>query len=166
MILAAGKVLLTPNHAYIKYGNSIRDLTLDTNTDTVYTHPSYKVCNYSIDTSSFATRSELTTLQDKVNSMPSVPRAIASGNVIAGGRYSLSGAAYVTLTLESTTSSISVAPTSATIVLGNSLSVSMYSSNRGWGYTISFVDSGGVPTLSCGSSSYGVATMAYVAYAQ
>lgn len=33
---------------YTKLGNgTIRDLTLDTNTDTVYTHPSEKQCNYS-----------------------------------------------------------------------------------------------------------------------
>ena len=43
--LTDGKVILTPNHAYVKYGSGIRDLTQDTNT--VYTHPSYKVCNYS-----------------------------------------------------------------------------------------------------------------------
>ena len=28
----------------MKYGNSIRDLTLDTNTNTVYKHPSTKQC--------------------------------------------------------------------------------------------------------------------------
>jgi len=57
---------------YTKLGNgNIRDLTLDTNTDTVYTHPSYKVCNYSythpsekqcnysVDLSNYITRSEV-----------------------------------------------------------------------------------------------------------
>lgn len=40
-------MLLTPNHAFMKHGDSIRDLTQDTNTDTVYVHPSEKQCNYS-----------------------------------------------------------------------------------------------------------------------
>ena len=40
-----GKSIVTPNHVYTKLGNgTIRDLTLDTNT--VYTHPVNKVCNY------------------------------------------------------------------------------------------------------------------------
>ena len=41
-----GKSIVTPNHVYTKLGNGIiRDLTLDTNT--IYTHPSTKQCNYS-----------------------------------------------------------------------------------------------------------------------
>ena len=51
-----GKSVITPNHVYTKLGNgTIRDLTLDTNTDTVYTHPTYKVCNYAPDLSGYAT---------------------------------------------------------------------------------------------------------------
>ena len=38
---------------------TVRDLTLDTNT--VYTHPATKQCNYSIDTSNFVTKNELST---------------------------------------------------------------------------------------------------------
>ena len=60
-----GKSIVTPNHVYTKLGNgTIRDLTLDTNTDTVYTHPTYKVCNYSVDTSQFATKQVATETQD------------------------------------------------------------------------------------------------------
>ena len=42
LAMKAGKVVLTPNHAYVKYGSGVRDLTQDTNT--VYTHPSTKQC--------------------------------------------------------------------------------------------------------------------------
>ena len=62
-----GKSIVTPNHVYTKLGNgTIRDLTLDTNTDTVYTHPSYKVCNYSVDTSQFATKTDLNNISGKL----------------------------------------------------------------------------------------------------
>lgn len=50
-------MLLTPNHAYIKYGDSIRDLTQDN--DTIYTHPSTKQCNYSVDLSNYVTKDQL-----------------------------------------------------------------------------------------------------------
>ena len=40
-----GKSIVTPNHVYTKLGNgTIRDLTLDTNTYTVYTHPAVQQC--------------------------------------------------------------------------------------------------------------------------
>ena len=62
-----GKSIVTPNHVYTKLGNgTIRDLTLDTNTDTVYVHPSYKVCNYSVDTSQFATKTDLNNISGKL----------------------------------------------------------------------------------------------------
>lgn len=42
---------------FAKLGNgTVRDLTLDTNT--VYTHPSTKQCNYSVNTSNFVTKNE------------------------------------------------------------------------------------------------------------
>lgn len=45
---------------FAKLGNgTVRDLTLDTNT--IYTHPATKQCNYSIDTSNFVTKNELST---------------------------------------------------------------------------------------------------------
>lgn len=44
--LKEGKSVITPNHVYTKLGNgTIRDLTLDTNTDTVYTHPAVQQCS-------------------------------------------------------------------------------------------------------------------------
>lgn len=49
---------MTPNHAYMKYGSGVRDLTLDTNTDTVYVHPSEKQCGYSVDLSNYVTKDQ------------------------------------------------------------------------------------------------------------
>ena len=55
-----GKSIVTPNHLYTKLGNgTIRDLTLDTNTDTVYVHPAEKQCNYNVDLSNYVTKSDL-----------------------------------------------------------------------------------------------------------
>ena len=83
-----GKSIVTPNHVYTKLGNgTIRDLTLDTNTDTVYTHPSYKVCNYSysypaekqcnynVDLSNYATKADLGA-SIKINVVNSVSSSI------------------------------------------------------------------------------------------
>ena len=55
-----GKLVITPNHAYI--GPSKIDLTADTK----YVHPTAKQCNYSIDTSSFATKAEIDELEKKI----------------------------------------------------------------------------------------------------
>lgn len=48
---------MTPNHAYMKYGSGVRDLTQDTNT--VYTHPAEKQCNYNVDLSNYVTKEQL-----------------------------------------------------------------------------------------------------------
>lgn len=55
-----GKLVITPNHAYI--GPSKIDLTADTK----YVHPTAKQCNYSVDTSSFATKAEIEALEQKI----------------------------------------------------------------------------------------------------
>ena len=60
IFLNNGKLVITPNHAYI--GPSKIDLTADTK----YVHPTAKQCNYSIDTSSFATKAEIDELEKKI----------------------------------------------------------------------------------------------------
>ena len=60
IFLNNGKLLITPNHAYI--GPSKIDLTADTK----YVHPTAKQCNYSVDTSSFATKAEIDELEKKI----------------------------------------------------------------------------------------------------
>lgn len=66
-----GKSIVTPNHVYTKLGNgTIRDLTLDTNTvythpstkqcNYYYTHPATKQCNYNVDLSNYVTKGEAT----------------------------------------------------------------------------------------------------------
>lgn len=77
MILTKGLIQVANSKVFCKLGNStVRDLTQDT----VYVHPAEKQCNYSVDTSSFATKSELQEMKDELNEK--IPVTDGEGNVV------------------------------------------------------------------------------------
>lgn len=74
-ILTVGNIVTTKNGVYTKLGNSNM---VNLAQDTVYSHPSEKQCNYSVDTSVFIKRSDLDSYIPKIEA--NVKRD-AQGNV-------------------------------------------------------------------------------------
>jgi len=111
---------------------------IDLAKDTVYVHPSEKQCNYSVDTSGFATKDDISLLWEKVNSISSTPVLIKSG-VLYSGSVTLTGASYVDLIL-STGGSGSVSPSTVTLSVGESMWYTITSGNSSSSGQLRFVN--------------------------